>query len=84
MIHPLGWLFVVLAGLAGTIGTAAFYIALSGWKVSVVVPLTALYPAVTILLSLLFLREEVALHQIIGVVLAVAAIFLISGKILCG
>ena len=55
-----------------------FYWALAGGKASVVVPLTALYPVVTLGLALLILGERLSLRQSIGVALALTAIFLFS------
>src|ERR1041385_3625969 len=48
----------------------------SGEKTSTVVPLTALYPLVTILLAVPLLKEKLNRIQLIGVVLALAAIYL--------
>lgn len=45
----------LIAGAAGSIALVALYTALGRGKAAVIVPLTALYPAVTIILSLLIL-----------------------------
>jgi drug/metabolite transporter (DMT)-like permease len=44
----------------------------------VVVPVTALYPVVTVILSLALLQESFSLRRAAGVGLAVAAVWLLS------
>jgi transporter family protein len=70
--------FAVLAGVAGSIGSIFFYLALRQGKTSVVVPLTALYPLITVALSVLFLREEISGVKVIGIILALVASLLLS------
>jgi transporter family protein len=70
--------FIIVAGFLGSAGTILFYAALGAGKASLIVPLTALYPVVTVALSLLVLHETVTLKQVFGVALAIAAILLIS------
>jgi transporter family protein len=66
-------------GILGAVGNVTFFIALSsGGKASIVVPMTGLYPLLTILTALPLLRETLNRVQILGVVLAVAAILLFS------
>lgn len=77
-VHPKGITFAILAGLVGTIGSLIFLVALSRGKASVVVPLTAMYPVVTIALSLWLLHEPLTLKQGAGVVLALLAILMFS------
>jgi len=72
---------IVFALLAGAVSVAAivgFNIALTTGEASVVVPLTSLYPLITIVISLLFLHEKLSLTQGIGIILAIVAIILIS------
>lgn len=69
-----GIIFSILAGMTLMLGYLFFTIALSkGIKLSVVVPIAALYPIVTIALAFLILKESVTLWQGIGMVLALAA-----------
>ncbi|MBI5582392.1 MAG: EamA family transporter [Deltaproteobacteria bacterium] len=70
--------YAVLAGIAGSIGSIFFYLALKQGKASVVVPLTALYPLVAVALSVLFLKEEISGVNVIGIILALAASLLLS------
>jgi len=76
--NPTGITFAVLTALFGVIGTILFFFTLSKTKASILVPLTALYPLVTIVLSFVFLKEKVTLIQGIGIVLAIIAGVLLS------
>lgn len=67
------------AGLLTAAGNMAYFAALNaGEKAATVIPLTALYPLVTVLLAVLFLRERLRWIQWAGVVLALAAIYLFN------
>jgi transporter family protein len=73
----IGWAF--LTGILGGTGNIAFFRALGvGGQASVVVPATALFPVVTVILALSFLRERLGRAQIAGLVLALVAIYLLS------
>lgn len=71
-------IYALLMGLTWGLGTIFFIIALQPAKLSVIVPLTALYPAITVLLSLLFLHERIELKEVIGIALAILSIVLLS------
>ena len=77
-VQAKGITFAILAGLVGTVGSLAFLFALSRGKASVVVPLTALYPVVTIALALLILREPITWTQGAGIFFALVALLLFS------
>ena len=69
----------LFAGLAGGLGNLAFLAALTrGGEASVVVPLAALYPVVTVALASLILRERLRPFQALGIVLAVVAILFLN------
>lgn len=73
----IGWAF--LTGILGGTGNIAFFRALVvGGQASIVVPVTALFPLVTVILALAFLRERLGRAQKVGLVLALVAIYLIS------
>lgn len=77
------WAFAAGAALTGTAGMLLYYAAFRGGAapVAAVVPLTALYPAVSALLGIWVLGERLAPQQYAGVALAlVAAALLASGK----
>ncbi len=52
--------------------------ALEGGKASVVIPLTALYPAVTVAMAAVLLKEKPNPYQAVGIVLAIVASVLLS------
>lgn len=71
------WAF--LTGILGGVGNIAFFEALvKGGSASVVAPVTALFPMVTVLLALTFLKERLGRTQWIGLGLAFIAIYLLS------
>jgi transporter family protein len=78
----LGWrvsLVGLLGGAANGLGSWALFEALErGAKASVAVPLTALYPLVTIVLARIFLAETLTFRQCVGIALAVAGGVMLS------
>jgi transporter family protein len=72
----LGWRALsigLLSGAANGFGSWALFEALErGAKASVAVPLTAVYPLVTIALARIFLAETLTFRQWIGIALALA------------
>ena len=71
------WAFVT--GILGGTGNIAFFRALgSGGKASIVAPVTALFPLVTVVLAITLLRERFGTAQKIGLGLALVAIYLLS------
>lgn len=68
-----------LAGALTCAGNVAYYQALqAGGKASTVVPLTAMYPLVTVLLAVLFLREPLHRLQVVGIALSLVAVYLFN------
>lgn len=69
----------LLGGAANGFGSWALFASLEkGAKASVAVPLTALYPLVTIVLARTFLAETLTLRQCAGIALAIAGGALLS------
>ena len=62
----------ILSGAALAVGLLFYYFALEGANVSFVVPITATYPIVAVLLGYVLLRERPSPLQWIGVILVVA------------
>jgi uncharacterized membrane protein len=74
-----GLLTAFAAGICGCAGNIAYYQALNmGEKASTVIPLTALYPLVTIALAVVLLRERINRVQLIGIVFSLTAIYLFN------
>ncbi len=73
----IAWAF--LTGILGGTGNIAFFQALViGGKASIVIPVTALFPLVTVILAAIFLHERMGRTQKIGLVLALVAIYILS------
>ncbi len=71
----------LLGGVANGFGSWALFEALErGAKASVAVPLTALYPLVTIVLARIFLAETLTFRQWAGITLAVAGGAMLSAE----
>lgn len=67
------------AGVLTCIGNAGYYDVLNrGTKAATVVPLTALYPLVTIVLAIVILRERIHRVQGLGLVGSLAALYLFN------
>lgn len=64
----------VVIGIVNGLGSWFLFIALErGAKASIAIPLTALYPLLTVVLATLFLSESLTGRQWVGIALAVAA-----------
>jgi transporter family protein len=73
-------LFGILSGAGLAIGLVFYYLALQHARANVIVPLTSLYPAVTVVLSYTFLQERLTPLQWVGLIMIlVGAYLLLSG-----
>jgi drug/metabolite transporter (DMT)-like permease len=78
---PLGLFWGFVSGLIAAAGNICFYLALeAGAETAIAVPLTNVYPLVTIVLAYFWFKERLNLIQAGGIVLAVVAIILLSGE----
>jgi transporter family protein len=68
----------VLTGVAGYLGLFFFLYAVQAGKVTVVASLTAVYPVITLVLAMVFLKERISVVQWMGIGLAIASVVLIS------
>ncbi len=73
-----GVLFGLLAGLAGGVGLISFYLLVTKKDAGVATAVTAMYPALTAILSFIFLGEKITQLKIVGILLACAALFLLA------
>lgn len=79
VVEPRGVVYGLLTGGAYSLGCLLYFVAIQRGSVNTVVTMTALYPLVTILLSVLFLHEVINLRQTLGVLCAIVAMFLFVG-----
>jgi transporter family protein len=77
-MHAPGITFAALGGVGAALGTICFYLLLARERASLAVPMTSLYPALTVILSVLFLKEQLNGVHVLGVVFALAAVALLS------
>jgi transporter family protein len=71
-------LFGTSGMMAGLLGMWTYYTALKMEATSKIVPITACYPLVTALLSVLVLKEGVTLHRVLGTALIVSGVWLVK------
>lgn len=76
-----GILWGIGAGILAVIGNVAVYKSFgSGGQATVVIPITNLYPLVTIMIALLVFREKMHWLNVIGIFIVVPAIIMLSGQ----
>lgn len=75
---PAGIGLGLAVGVSASLGTILFYLILAAAPTSLIIPLTALYPAVTAILGFWALGEPFSVQRVIGIGLAVLAIFFLS------
>jgi bacterial/archaeal transporter family protein len=79
ILSPQAMLLGIVAGCVNGLGTWLLFRSLEhGAKASVAVPLTALYPVVTVILAFMFLSERLSPREWLGVLLAVCGGVMLS------
>jgi drug/metabolite transporter (DMT)-like permease len=69
------------SGLFGAAGNLALLAALNeGGKAAIVFPLTALYPLITVIIAVVFMRETARQIQFVGIAFAIVAVVLLSAE----
>ncbi len=68
----------ILNGVFSGLGLLAYNAAISRGQASIVGPVTALFPVVTVVLAIVVLRERINRVQGAGIVLALGAIYLLA------
>jgi bacterial/archaeal transporter family protein len=69
--------YSVMMGIFAALGCLVFFGAMKTGKASIVAPVTSLYPALTVLLALIVLKEKLNKVQILGLILAMASIVIL-------
>lgn len=75
-VHDTGWAIVSAALVIG--GLILFYLALGTGEASKVVPVSAAYPAVTLILSAVFLSENLSVARVAGMCLVVTGVVVLT------
>jgi transporter family protein len=74
-------LYFAISGIcAGLIAMLAYFAALRLAPASQVIPVTSIYPLITVLLCVLFLKERLATIQSFGILLVIAGVYLVQLK----
>ena len=73
-----GFSISLAIGILGFFGAFMYLVAVSKGPLTLVAPVTALYPMFAILLGLIFLNETITIKQAAGIGLSLVAIYLIS------
>ena len=78
-----GIIWGLVSGILAVIGNVAVFQAFSeGGLAAIVIPLTNLYPLVTILIALLIFKEKLNIINGVGILLAIPAVIMLSGQTL--
>ena len=68
----------IIAGIIGSFGLIGLYVLLNRAEASRMIPLTALYPVLTVILAIIFLHESITLPKTAGIIFSLVAIYLLS------
>lgn len=79
-INTPGVVFSVLGGTCMAAGSIAYFFALKKGGAGEITTVTALYPALTLMMSMLMLKETISIRQGIGVALALISFVLLGLK----
>lgn len=74
--RDIGWVFASYLG--GICASFAYAFAIQKDSVSKVIGLTSVYPAVTLVLAIIFLKEEVTFQKVVGIALVVVGMKILS------
>jgi bacterial/archaeal transporter family protein len=78
--NTVGIVAAVLGGACMCAGSMSYFFALRGGHAGLITALTALYPALTLILSMIFLGEHISFKQGIGILLALASFIILGIK----
>jgi len=70
--------FSTIAGILASVGTISLFLAIANGQVSIVTPLTSIYPLVTILLARIALKERLNWLQFLAIALGIVGIVMLA------
>ncbi len=73
-----GILFAFLSGAAGAMGSLFFYFSLKHGTGTRIIPMTSLYPLISILLCIIILKEPLSLKSGLGIIFALLGVYFLS------
>lgn len=73
-----GIIFAIFVGLCAAGASILLYILLGKHPAGLVIAITGIYPVVTLILSMIFLKETLTFIQSLGFILALAALVLLN------
>ncbi|NWK56469.1 DMT family transporter [Verrucomicrobiaceae bacterium N1E253] len=81
--EPINWSFsalswILLTGIVGVSAKLIFNYALNKQPASIVIPATSIFPVVTVLLAVFFLKEKITLTQGAGMLLCILGVYLVT------
>jgi bacterial/archaeal transporter family protein len=74
----LGIFYSLLMGILAALASLAFFAAMKKGDASLIAPVTSLYPALTVVLAVVFLKEKLNWVQLCGLTLALVSIAILS------
>ncbi len=77
-ILPPIWIWIFVAVLSDLVAVLALRYALLKGPTGVVIAVTAVYPIITVALSVFFLKEKISKWQYIGILIVCSGLFLLS------
>lgn len=75
-----GIVYAILGGVCMAIGSLAYFFALRKGDAGQVTTITALYPTLTLILSMIFLQEQLTLKKSVGIAFAFASFIVLAKK----
>lgn len=70
--------FLLLTNIVSTVAVISYYLLMSKANASLIVPLTSLYPVVTVVLAIFVLKESITITKILGILFSMIAILFLS------